>query len=141
MRLIQDSDRQAIARQFEDLDRPVKIVNFTQELECQYCKETSQLIKEISDISDKVTSEVYNFVTDKEQTEKYKIEQIPATVMMGEDDRGIRFYGIPSGYEFATVLETIKMISLGDSGLSKATKDFLKELKQPVNLKIFVTPT
>jgi glutaredoxin-like protein len=141
MGLIQDSDRQAIAKQFESLDKAVKIVNFTQELECQYCRETSQLIKEIGDISEKVNSEIYNFVTDKEQTEKYNIEQIPATVMMGEDDRGIRYYGIPSGYEFATILETIRMISTGDSGLSQATKDFLKGLNQPVKLKVFVTPT
>ena len=80
-------------------------------------------------------------MSDKEQTEKYNIEQIPATVMMGEDDRGIRYYGIPSGYEFATILETIRMISIRDSGLSQATKDFLKGLSQPVKLKVFVTPT
>jgi glutaredoxin-like protein len=61
---------------------------------------------------------------------------------MGDDgDRGIKYYGIPSGYEFVTILEAIKMVSSGQSGLSKQTKDFLKGLKQPINLKVFVTPT
>lgn len=139
--IIRDSDRQAIIKQLEGLINPVKLINFTQEMECQYCKDTSQLIKELGGITGKVTSEVYNFITDKEQTDKFEIEQIPATAIMGEDDRGIRFYGIPSGYEFAAILETIKMVSAGDSGLTQGTKDFLKELKEPVNLKVFVTPT
>ena len=141
MGIIQDSDRTEIARQLEGLTNRVKMINFTQELECQYCKETSQLVKELSNISNKVDSEVYNFITDKAPTDKYKIEHIPAIVFMGDDDRGIRFYGIPSGYEFATLLETIRMISEGDSGLSQGTRDFLKDLKKPVNLKVFVTPT
>lgn len=141
MSLIKDSDRQEITKQLEGLNGKVKLVNFTQELECQYCKETSELVRELSEISDKVEAEVYNFITDKKPTEDYKIEHIPATVMYGDDDRGIKFYGIPSGYEFATILETIKMISAGDSGLSQQTKDYLKGLDKPVNLKVFVTPT
>lgn len=141
MSLIQDKDRKAIGDQLAGLTNTVNLVNFTQELECQYCRETSQLMKELAGISDKINSHVYNFITDKEQTDKFKVEQIPATIIMGDDDRGIRFYGIPSGYEFVTILDTIKMVSAGDSELSTATKNFLKTLKEPVNLKVFITPT
>lgn len=141
MSLIQDKDRQVISEQLKDLTNPVNLVNFTQELECQYCRETSELMRELSGLSDKINSHVYNLITDKEHTDKYKVEQIPATIIMGDEDRGIRFYGIPSGYEFVTMLETIKMVSSGDSGLSKQTKDFLKTLNEPVNLKVFITPT
>jgi glutaredoxin-like protein len=142
MAIIQDKDKEVITQQLAGLTNPVKIVNFTQELECQYCRETSQLVQEMGDLSDKVNSEVYNFITDKAETEKYKIEYIPATLFVGDDgDRGFKYYGIPSGYEFVTVLEAIKMVSSGKSGLSQQTKDFLKGLKKPVNLKVFVTPT
>ena len=141
MSLIQDKDRQVISEQLKDLTNPVNLVNFTQELECQYCRETSELMRELSGLSDKINSHVYNLITDKEQTDKYKVEQIPATIIMGDEDRGIRFYGIPSGYEFVTMLETIKMVSSGDSGLSQPTKDFLKTINEPVNLKVFITPT
>jgi glutaredoxin-like protein len=141
MGLLQESDKKAITKQFEELTNSVNLVNFTQELECQYCRETSQIVKEVSGLSGKINSQVYNFITDKEATDQYKVEQIPATIFMGEEDHGIRFYGIPSGYEFVTILDTIKMISKGDSGLSQQTKDFLKGLKEPVNLKVFVTPT
>jgi len=139
--IIQDQDKAAIKKQFANLSKPVKLINFTQELECQYCQETHQLVNELSELSDKITSESYNFITDKDATDKYKIEQIPATVVMGDEDKGIRYYGIPGGYEFAALMDAIKMVSAGDSGLSPQTKDFLKQLKKPVNLKVFVTPT
>jgi len=141
MGMINERDRELIKKEFAGLTGQVKLINFTQELECQYCRETNMLIKEIGELSPAITTEVYNFITDKEPTEKYKIEQIPATVIMGEKDYGIRFYGIPSGYEFVTMLESIKMIAAGESGLSQKSKDFLRDLKEPVNLKVFVTPT
>ena len=141
MAIIRDSDKPAIQKQLEGLTGPVKLINFTQELECQYCKETGQMISELSELSDKLSFEQYNFITDKDVTKKYNIEQIPATIVMADKDIGIRYYGIPSGYEFATVLETIKMTSKGDSGLSPKTREFLNGLTEPVNLKVFVTPT
>jgi glutaredoxin-like protein len=117
------------------------LINFTQEMECQYCRETNSLLKEIAELSDKISVETYNFATDAEKTSKYKIDKIPATVIMGDEDKGIRFYGIPSGYEFVTLLDTIKMVSTGDSGLGLKTKEFLGQLKKPVHLQVFITPT
>ena len=141
MGMISERDKETIKKEFAGLTGKVKLINFTQEIECQYCRETKTLINEIGELSDSISTEVYNFITDKEPTENYQIEQIPATVIRGDDDYGIRFYGIPSGYEFVTMMESIKMISAGDSGLTQKTKDFLKNLKEPVNLKVFVTPT
>jgi glutaredoxin-like protein len=140
MALLKDSDKDAIRQQFEQLTGDVKLINFTQELECQYCRETSQIVKEVSQLSDKITAETYNFVSDKEIAEKFNIDKIPATVVMGEEDKGIRFYGIPSGYEFSSLLESIKMVSTGESGLGKTSKEILGKLKEPVHLQVFVTP-
>ena len=95
--------------------------------------------------SDKISLEVYDFVNDKEVAEHYNIDKIPALVIMkgGDDpkDYGIRFFGIPSGYEFSTVIEDIMMVSTGDSGLSDDTKSYLANLKEPLHLQVFVTPT
>ena len=57
---------------------PVKLIYFTQELECPTCKETHELLKALADLSDRLSLEVYNFVTDKETAEKYEIDKIPA---------------------------------------------------------------
>jgi glutaredoxin-like protein len=141
MALLNDSIRSEVQKRFKELKNPVKIINFTQEIECEYCAETRRLMEEIASLSDKLSFEVYNFVTDKAKAEQYRIDKIPATVVMGDKDYGIRFFGIPSGYEFVSILESIVMVSKRDSGLSPETKKKLGGIKKPLHLEVFVTPT
>ena len=141
MALINDSARKEISKLLAELANPVRLVNFTQTIECQFCGETRQLLEELAGMSDKLHLDVYNFIEDKDQVEAFGIDKIPATVVMGERDAGIRFYGIPSGYEFTTLLEAIKMVSRGDSGLSEDTRQKLAVVKSPVHIQVFITPT
>jgi glutaredoxin-like protein len=140
MPILGDKERDLIKKELAGLTGPVNLVNFTQKLECGYCKETSQIITEVAALSDKIESKIYDFVADKDAVEKFNIEQIPATVVMGAEDNGIRFYGIPSGYEFTSLLETIRLVSSGNSGLSPKTKEILARLKKPLKLEVLVTP-
>jgi glutaredoxin-like protein len=141
MAFMQDKDRTVIQTRFEELVHPVKLINFTQELECMYCAETRKLLEEVAGLSDKISLDVYNFVDDEEEVRKYSIDKIPATVIEGERDFGIRFFGVPTGYEFGTLIEAIIMASVGDSGLKPETRTALAELGEPVHLQVFVTPT
>lgn len=134
-------DEQYIRQRLAALPNTVKLVNFTQELECQYCSETRQLLNELARLSDKIKLEVYNFQLDREQVTRYGIDKIPATVIESDRDYGIRFYGIPAGYEFATLLDAIEMVSRGDSGLSASSLEVLQQLTEPVHIQVFVTPT
>jgi len=145
MSLLKEKDQKLLIEEFKLLQEPVKLVLFTQEMECQYCSETRMIAEEISALSDKISLEVYDFVTDKTVAEQYGVDKIPAMVILrGEEmpkDFGIRYYGIPSGYEFSSLIEDIMMISQGESGLSEETKAQLSTLTQPLHLQVFVTPT
>jgi glutaredoxin-like protein len=145
MGLLKEEDRQHLTEQFETLRDAVKIIVFTQKLECQYCAETRSIAEEVAELSDKITVEVYDFEDDAEVAAEYNIDKIPATVVMkGGDaakDYGIRYFGIPSGYEFSSLIENIIMVSEGDSGLSAETKEWVAALEQPLHLQVFVTPT
>ena len=141
MGLLQESDREAVRERFSELQNDVKIINFTQTIECTYCSETRSLLEEVAGLSDKISLDVYNFITDEEKVKEFNIDKIPATVIMGEKDYGIRYYGIPSGYEFSSLLGDISMISSGDSGLTQETKDQLRSLTVPMHLQVYVTPT
>jgi glutaredoxin-like protein len=141
MAFIQDKDRTVVQTRFEELDQPVKLINFTQDVECMYCRETRQLMEEITELSDKITLEEYDFVADEDAVKRYSIDKIPATVVEGDKDDGIRFFGIPAGYEFGTLIEDIIMVSKGDSGLEPETRLALATLTEPVHLQVFVTPT
>jgi len=145
MTLLKDEDRKHLIKEFEALKNPVKMVVFTQETECQYCQETRMIAEEIAALSDKISLEVYDFVADKELAETFNIDKIPATIIMkgGDEpkDYGIRYFGIPSGYEFSTLIEDISMIARGESGLSDETKSYVAALTQPLHLQVFITPT
>jgi len=139
--LLSDRDERDVRAQLASLGGPVTLVNFTQELACQYCRETEQLLKEVAALSGKIRLEIYNFQLDKAQVAQYRVDKIPATVVAGAKDYGIRFYGIPMGYEFGAFLAAIKDVSRGGTDLSPESRAALAEIVQPVHLQVFSTPT
>lgn len=142
MPMLSDKDRRFLEDYLKaDLNGPVTIKLFTQAISCQFCKETQQLMEEVAALSDKIELQVYNFVTDKEAAEAYGIRRIPATVIMGAKDYGIRFYGIPSGYEFNTLIEDIVAVSNEKHGLPDEVAAKLEQIQEPVHMQVFVTPT
>lgn len=140
-RIISEDDAKKIKVELDQLPNPVKVVLFTQEIECGMCKSTHQMMDELTAISEKLSLEVYNFVINKDIAEAYSIDKIPAVVIEGEKDYGIRFYGIPAGYEFTTLIETIIMVSKGDSGLNENIRTKAKSINRPVHSQVLVTPT
>lgn len=142
MSLITDEHKDHIKNQLaENLTNPVKIVMFTQEMECKFCAETKELMIELAALNDKINVEVRDFVADSLMAREYGVDKIPALVIMGEKDYGIRFYGLPYGYEFQTLMEDLKTVSSRRTDLSEETKAKLREIKTPVNIKVFTTLT
>jgi glutaredoxin-like protein len=140
--LLPDDKKELLKNDFNlKLVDPVKIVAFTQEVECQYCSQTKKLTEEIGTISDKVTTEIYDFMADAAKVKEYGIERVPAIAVIGKKDYGVRIYGIPYGYELQTLIEAIINVSKGTTDLSDKTKAVLKDIKSPVNIKVFVTLT
>lgn len=145
MTFLKEEDRQALKEEFSKLQQPVKLVMFTQEMECQYCRETRALVEEIASLSQSLSAEVFDLELDGEIAEQYNIDKIPAIAVIqgGEQpkDYGIRYFGIPSGYEFSSLITDILLVSSGDSGLSNETRDWVASLESPIHLQVFVTPT
>lgn len=146
--LISEKDRAVIREMFEELENPVRLVVFTQgslklpgQPDCMYCEQTVKLTQELAELSDKVSVEVVNFHTEKEKVEEYQIARIPAIAVVGTKDYGVRYYGIPAGYEFSTLLEDIIDVSKGKTDLSEETLEQLARIDTPVHIQVFVTPT
>jgi len=141
MNLLKDEDKKFVAEEFKKLKGNVKIILFTQKLECQYCDQTHKLLEEVTGLSGKLSLQVFNYTMDKGKAQGYGVDKIPATIVEGAKDYGIRFYGIPSGYEFTSLLEAISIVSLRDSGLSQDSRRKLKTVDKPVHIQVFITPT
>lgn len=140
--LIPQKERDFLTKEFaQKLVEDVRLVVFTQEVPCMFCKETVQVVTELGEISPKVKTEIYDFVKDQMKAKELRIDKIPAVAVIGEKDYGVRFYGIPSGYEFTSFVGAILDVSRGDSGLSQKTRDALKLVDGPVHIQVFVTPT
>ncbi len=145
MPLLDDKIKAEVQKTFAAVTNPVKLVMFTQEQDtvvpCQFCAETRQLIEELAALSDKLTAEVHDFTAEAEVAEQYKIDKIPAVAVVGAKDYGVRFFGIPSGYEFGTLVQGILNVSTGESGLAESSKTQLSKLDKPVHIQVMVTPT
>jgi glutaredoxin-like protein len=145
MPLLDDKTRRDVAEMLADLGGPVRVLMFTQEFECEYCRETRELLEEIAPLSDDVSVEIYDFQNDAEQAEAYGVDKIPALVLLGADgvDYGVRYYGIPSGYEFSSLLHDLRAVAAGRDAvdLSDETLGYLEKLEGDLHLQVFVTPT
>lgn len=141
MTFLKNQDRDVLQEKFQSLDQPVKLVLFTSESDCQYCRETKQLLQEITALSDKLTLQVFDVQADRARAAEFHVDKTPALVVMNGKDYGIRHFGIPTGYEFGTLIHDIEMVSQGESGLKPATKAALAQVTEPLHFQVFVTPT
>jgi alkyl hydroperoxide reductase subunit AhpF len=135
-----------VKQAFADLSNPVQILFFGSKENCDYCGDTQQLLTEISAIDSKVNLSVHDIKDDAALASEYRVDMTPAIVIAAKDgeqviDLGIRFAGIPAGYEFSTLINDILLASKRETGLSAATREFLKNLTQPLLLQVFATPT
>jgi glutaredoxin-like protein len=141
MGLLNQKIKDDLAEAFKDLKQGVTLQFFTQDMECRFCKETRELLEQLQGATDKVKLEVHDFVQDAALAKKLGVSRIPAIVVTGEKNHGIRFYGIPSGYEFASLVEAIRLVASADVKLAPETRAFLDGLEADVHLQVFVTPT
>jgi glutaredoxin-like protein len=141
MPLLNEHVREEAARFLADLAGPVRLVMFTQDAECEFCRETRELVEEVGELSDQIAVEVYDFQADREKADELGIDKIPAIAVVAAQDYGVRFYGIPSGYEFTTLLHGIRLVASGEPELSAETLKALADVDQPVHVQVFVTPT
>lgn len=146
--------REATEQRFsETLTNKVKIIHFTQEpsrlvlpdhlkgQECMFCKETKSLLKEVCFLSDQIELILYDFLADADKAEEYDIDKIPATIISGNMTKNVRIFGIPSGYEYASLIDAIGDASKGKTNLKPETIEAIRAIDRPIHLQTFVTPT
>lgn len=145
MALLDASLRAGLRKVLVAVPRPVTLLVFVRS-DCETCEAARALVEELASIAEgRIRVEVRDVDTHPSEAVLYRIDRAPAIVVLGGDagrtDFGIRFYGSPAGYEFATLIEDIRMASLGAADLSPATVDTLAHLNAPLHLQVFVTPT
>ena len=141
--MLNDRDREAVRTELAKIAGPVKLVVFSQSLSAasELCRENEMLVREVAELSEHVTVEVLNLAIDRERAAAYGVTDVPSIVVEGARDYGIRFLGVPSGYEFSNLIDAMIVASTGEPALSEQTKSTLQTLASDVDIKVFSTPT
>jgi glutaredoxin-like protein len=166
MALLGDEDREILLERFgEELETPVELLFFSrqeyhqtevvefpdemgedQDLTAQACAISYRLYREITELSPKLSVTFVDLDTPDGFQKALDLAvdplRLPAMAFQAGNLAGkSQFYGIPTGYEFATLVENISDLSRNRSHLKAATQAALAELSGPAQIKIFVTPT
>jgi hypothetical protein len=149
MRLLAERDAQAVRDRLASLTSPVRLAFFTEGSsglvipgrECRTCGDTQRLLEDVASCSPSVTLDVADRFRDPEAFSAYGIDKVPAVALVGTQDYGVRYYGMPAGYELRNLLDLMVDVSLGTADLAAETQQALSGLTADVHVQVLVTPT
>jgi alkyl hydroperoxide reductase subunit AhpF len=151
MALLSADDQTEIKKIFEQLTSDVRLLFFTQREsalyipgreECATCKDTRTLLEEVAALSDKLHLEIHEISPGDQVAREHGIERVPALIMTADGVKGkVRYFGLPSGYEFSVLLGSLVDVSTAEAGLAEDTVKVLDGLEKDLHLQVFVTPT
>src|SRR5262245_13508389 len=147
MALISPADQERLREDLSAMTRPVRLLFFTQTLDCETCPQTRQILDELPALSDRITIEEVNFVLESDKAAKYGIDRVPAIAVVSQDDTGaerdsnMRFLGTPAGYEFISLIHAVRLAGGAPSHLSEEGRARVATIDRPMTLRVFTTPT
>ena len=147
MGLLSPADQEKLRESFDAMTSPVRVLFFTQTLDCEPCIQTRQILDELPALSDKIAIEEVNFVLEKDKAAQYGIDRVPALALLSQDAAGntrdtrIRFLGTPSGYEFVSLVQALMLAGGHDSMLTPENRQRVAAVNRPTTIQVFSTPT
>lgn len=148
MALLAPADQEQLREAFSEMTAPVRLLFFTQTIDCEPCVQTRQILDELPALSDRIAIEEVNFVLDKDKAAHYAVDRVPAIAVLGQnavgettEDSRIRFLGTPSGYEFISLVQAIRLVGGAGSTLTDDNRRRIAAVDKPVTMQVFTTPT
>ena len=143
MSLFRPDEEAAVRALFAKLEREVELVLVDGPAEgvllggrdIDLPAEARKLLAGLAELGDRVSFRVT-------EEPELGVERFPAIVVLADGvDTRIRYYGLPWGYELASVVGAVIEAGAAESSLSEESQAILDALEQDVALEVFVTPT
>ena len=147
MSLLSPADQEKLRESFDEMTTSVRVLFFTQALDCEPCDQTRKILDELPPLSDKIAIEEVNFVLEKDKAAQYGIDRVPALALLTRDASGeardtrMRFLGTPAGYEFISLVQALMLAGGHDSQLTAANRARISTVTTPTTIQVFSTPT
>jgi alkyl hydroperoxide reductase subunit AhpF len=143
MAIFRPEDEARVRELFTGLERPVELLvaHGPEETplagaarDVDFGAETEKIVGGLAELSELVTMRV------EEEPEGY--ERFPAVGVLPEGrDAGVRYYGLPFGYELGSLIGAVLEAGRRESSLSPDSLERLAALDRDVTVDVFVTPT
>jgi alkyl hydroperoxide reductase subunit AhpF len=127
---------------FERLERPVELLvaHGPEETplpgarDVDFGAETERIVAAFADLSD--------LLSYRSEHEPPGFARYPAVAVLPEgEDRGVRYYGLPWGYELGSLVGAVLEAGRRESSLSGESLERLAALDRDLAVDVFVTPT
>ncbi|MCX8122994.1 MAG: thioredoxin family protein [Spirochaetes bacterium] len=143
MPLFDDKVKSQLSQLLSKIKDPIVINFFTQEIECPTCQTTHQFVEEIASLNNKISLRVFDLVKNSDVAKEYGIDKIPAIVVTDSQNtiKGVRFFGIPAGYEINSFIAACIEVSGVKETLPEAILSRIKKISKPIHIQVFVTLT
>ncbi|MEZ0393753.1 MAG: thioredoxin family protein [Desulfurococcaceae archaeon] len=104
--------------------------------ECPTCEEAVELARELMRVSE---GKLEFLIVQRAEAEALRPRFVPA-FYYGTRKLNVRYYGLPSGQEFAPFIYAHQYIANGEIKLGKRVVEKVDAIDVPLHIKIFVTP-
>ncbi len=140
MQIFDTQTRTQIGEILNDMIQPITLVLFTKD-NCYSCAETSQLLKEITEIKPIISLKEYDIEKNPEIAAQYDVTLTPSFVILDKDNqyKGVKFNGIPAGHEINSFISALIEMSGNEIAYKPEILNRIKRLDKPINIKVFVT--
>jgi alkyl hydroperoxide reductase subunit AhpF len=142
MSIFRPEDEAQVRSLLDQLDRPVELLvalgpeetPLPGARDVDFGAETQRVVSGLSALSERVTYHV------EEQPAGF--ERYPAiAVLPGGEDVGLRYYGLPWGYELGSLIGAVVEAGRSESSLRPESLERLAGLERDLAIDVFVTPT
>jgi alkyl hydroperoxide reductase subunit AhpF len=142
MSIFQPEDEERVRELFDALERPVELLvargpedaPLPGARDIDFGGETERVVSGLAALSERVTFRV--------EEEPPGFDRYPAIAVLPEsEDAGLRYYGLPWGYELGSLIGAVLEAGRRESSLRPESLERLAALDHDLAIDVFVTPT
>jgi len=138
--MLSEKDKAYVRKTLGGMKDEVRLVLFSRDGgECKYCAEAEGLLTDIAAADPRVKVEILSLKNDAARAQELGIDKVPGIALLGKKDHNLRYFGLPSGYEFIPFVETVRAVGDDNPGVSQESAARLTKLTKPVQISVFVT--
>jgi alkyl hydroperoxide reductase subunit AhpF len=137
---LKKKQRELARAMLSTLEKEARLVLFSESDGCKDCGKAERLLTELASLSPRLTCDTLSLSEDAVRAAELGIDKAPGIAILNGEGKspGIRYYGIPLGFEFEAFLEAIVNTAHDRPGLEPGTVAGLDRLEKPVTITVFV---